>query len=166
MYTLKRMLRHLGIPRWWLRRVLPPASLLRIEMEVADSETRHGAEIRVALEANLGLAPLMQGQTARQRAEAVFSSLRVWDTELNNGVLIYLLLADREFEIVADRGLAKAIDQSEWERLCREMEAHFQQGRHEDGLIHGVHVIGKKLEALFPRLAGDVNELPDRPVIL
>jgi uncharacterized membrane protein len=120
----------------------------------------------VALETSLGWRSLLQGETARQRAEAVFTSLRVWNTELNNGVLIYLLLADREFEIVADRGLARVVEQAEWEQLCRTMEADFRAGRHEKALLHGIDVIGKRLGTLYPHLANDTNELPDRPVIL
>jgi uncharacterized membrane protein len=166
MHKLIRVFRHLSYPSWWLRRVLPRSSLDRIGKAVADSEAHHGAEIRVALETSLGWRSLLQGETARQRAEAVFTSLRVWNTELNNGVLIYLLLADREFEIVADRGLARVVEQAEWEQLCRTMEADFRAGRHEKALLHGIDVIGKRLGTLYPHLANDTNELPDRPVIL
>jgi uncharacterized membrane protein YgcG len=166
MGRLKRLLKHLSYPGWWLRQAISETGLNRIENAIADSETRHGAEIRVALETSLGIRPLLIGQTARQRAEAVFSLLRVWDTELNNGVLIYLLLADREFEIIADRGLAHVIAQEDWEILCREMEGYFRAGQHEEALLHGIQVIGKRMEAFYPRQTDDANELPNRPVIL
>ncbi|NCS66245.1 MAG: hypothetical protein COS39_03620 [Hydrogenophilales bacterium CG03_land_8_20_14_0_80_62_28] len=166
MSGIMRILKHLSYPGWWLRRMLPPASLGRIEKAVADAEAGHGGQIRVALETSLGLFALLKGQTARLRAEEVFSQLRVWDTELNNGVLIYWLLADREFEIVVDRGLARAVGQEDWARLCREMAAHFQAGRHEAALLHGIEAMSKYLEVLYPGDAGDINELPDRPVIL
>jgi uncharacterized membrane protein len=166
MNRLMRTLTHLTLPDWWLRRTLSRAALDRIERAVTDSEARHGAEIRVVLETGLGLLPLLKGQTARQRAEALFASLRVWDTELNNGVLIYLLLADREFEIVADRGVARAIGQDQWEGLCRAMETHFRAGHHEAALLYGIGELGKRLEALYPHRADDADELPDRPLIL
>ncbi len=166
MQMLKRLFKHLSYPAWWLHRVIPQSSLDRIEKAITDSEAHHGAEIQVALETGLGIGHLAKGKTARQRAEEVFSLLRVWDTELNNGVLIYVLLADREFEIVADRGLARSIEQEEWERLCRTMEKHFRAGQHELALLHGIETIGKRLEVLYPRLVSDINELPNRPVIL
>lgn len=166
MNRLLRTLTHLSLPDWWLHRTLPRAALDRIERAVADSEARHGAEIRVVLETGLGWLPLLKGQTARQRAEALFATLRVWDTDLNNGVLIYLLLADHEFEIVADRGVARAVGQDQWEALCRAMETHFRAGRHEEALLHGIRELGKRLEALYPRRADAANELPDRPLIL
>ncbi len=166
MNGIVRILKHLRYPGWWLRRVLSPATLGRIEQAVADSEAGHGGQIRVALETGLGLFALLKGQTARQRAEEVFSQLRVWDTELNNGVLIYWLLADRKFEIIADRGLTRAVDPQGWARLCRDMEVHFQAGRHEAALLHGIEAIGNYLEVLYPRHTDDTNELPNRPAIL
>lgn len=161
-----RLLKHLSYPAWWLRRTFASDALERIGQAVTKSEARHGAEIRVAIEVRLELVALVRGQTARQRAEEVFSQLRVWDTEANNGVLIYMLLADHQFEIVADRGIARLVPQSEWERLCREMEGHFREGRHEQALLHGIEEIGERFATLFPRTERDVNELPDQPAIL
>ena len=166
MNKLIRMLKHLSYPDWWMRRVLPPDSLHRIEQAVAASEAGHGGEIRIAFETSLGWLSLFKGQTTRQRAEDVFSRLRVWDTEDNNGVLIYMLLADRQFEIVADRGLAHVVEHEEWARLCNEMEARFHDQGYEEAFLYGIQVIGQWLKARFPHLPGDANELPDRPVIL
>src|SRR5574340_1115776 len=103
--ALKRIMRHLSSGLAAARRAFPPRALDAIERVIRETEARHDGQIRFAVEAALDLAPLLAGQTARQRAIEVFSQLRVWDTEHNNGVLIYLLLADRDAEIVADRGL-------------------------------------------------------------
>lgn len=166
MSKLKRMFRHLAFPDWWLWRRLPTATLTRIERAVADSEAGHLGEIRVVVEASLDLLPLLRGQDARARALEVFSMQRVWDTEANNGVLIYLLLADRDVEILADRGLAARLPAREWEAICLEMEARFRTGQYENALLHGVREVDRLLRMHFPRLPqkADANELPDRPL--
>jgi len=166
MNKLIRMLKHLSYPDWWLRRVLPPDSLHRIEKAVAGSEAGHGGEIRVAFETSLGLLPLLRGQTTRSRAEEVFSMLRVWDTEANNGVLIYLLFADHQFEIVADRGVARLVEPAHWAHLVSEMEARLGTRGYEEALLYGIQEIGQWVQLKFPQASGDVNELPDRPVML
>ncbi len=163
---LARLLRHLLYPEWLGYRALPRAALDRIGAAVAASEARHGGEIRFAVEGSLHLIPLLAGKTARDRAVEVFSQLRVWDTEHNNGVLIYLLLADRDVEIVADRGIARRIPQAEWDDICRAMEARFKNGRYEEGLLLGIGETGKRLEVLFPAGPDNPNELPDRPARL
>jgi uncharacterized membrane protein len=164
--NLKRILKHLVYPDWLAWRALPAASLARIETAIADSEVRHTGEIRFAVEASLGPLPLLRGQSARQRAVEVFSDLRVWDTEANNGVLVYLLLADRDVEIVADRGITQRVPQERWEDICREMERRFRAGRYEEGVIQGIAGIGRVLESVHPRQANNPNELPDRPLRL
>ncbi len=110
--------------------------------------------------------PLLAGQTARQRAIEVFSQLRVWDTEHNNGVLIYLLLADRDVEIVADRGVHAKLGQATWEAVCQEMEAAFRQGKFEEGVIAGIRSVGAHLARHYPQVGTKTNELPDRPVLI
>jgi uncharacterized membrane protein YgcG len=163
---LQRLIRHLFVPPWWWRRAFPRESLSAIEAAVRESERRHHGEIRVAIEASLDWLPLLRGATARTRAVQVFSNLRVWDTEQNNGVLIYLLLADRHVEILADRGLHARVGQAEWERLCREMIAAFHRGEFEQGIVNGVHAVGRHLAQQFPATGANVNELPDRPTLL
>ncbi|MDP1997291.1 MAG: TPM domain-containing protein, partial [Gallionella sp.] len=130
------------------------------------TETRHDGQIRFAVEAALDLAPLLAGQTARERAVEVFSELRVWDTEHNNGVLIYLLLADRDVEIVADRGIHAKLGTEIWEAVCREMEAAFRDGQFEAGMLAGIHAVGEHLTRHFSARSGKPNEMPDRPVVL
>ena len=126
----------------------------------------HDGQIRFAVEPALELAPLLSDQTARQRAIEVFSQLRVWDTEHNNGVLIYLLLADRDVEIIADRGIHVRLGTEVWEAICRGMEAAFREGHFEAGVLAGIHAVGEHLTHHFPARSGKPNEMPDSPVLL
>lgn len=163
--TLSRLLRHLFYPAWLARRAFPAAAVRRLEVAIRDSEVRHGGEICFAFEASLHPYALWRGQSARDRAIEVFSQLRVWDTEANTGVLIYLLLADRDVEIVVDRGW-RAIDPAAWEAICREMETRFQAGRYEEGVKTGIEATGRLLGRLRPAGRAGANELPDRPIDL
>lgn len=137
-----------------------------IERTIRESEASHGGQIRFAVEPALDFAALVRGQSARQRAIEVFSQLRAWDTEHNNGVLIYLLLADRDVEIIADRGIHSRLGNAGWETICREMEQAFRQGRFEEGVIAGIKAVGGHLEKHFPNRPAGPSELPDRPVII
>jgi uncharacterized membrane protein len=161
-----RILKHLCYGPWRLRRVLPRHALKAIAEEIRESETKHGGEIRVAVEISLDWRRLLRRETPRERALEVFSDLRVWDTERNNGVLIYLLLADRDVEIVADRGIDRLVGAEAWERICHEMEAAFRKGDFEAGIVAGVQAVGSHLEKHFagPDLHGD--ELANHPVII
>lgn len=163
---MKRILSHLLQSRYRVRRVFPAASLGRIEHAIRDAEREHNGEIRFAIEAALPWAELARGQSARERAIEVFSRLRVWDTEHNNGVLIYLLLADRDVEIVADRGVDARVTRQAWEEICREMEAFFRRGEFEAGLLAGIRAVAAHLRRHYPKSADDPNEIPDRPLIL
>lgn len=163
---IARIFRHLAFPDWWWRRHLSEATLARIQKAVEQAEQGHSGEIRVAVEASLEPGALLRGVTARERALEVFSSLRVWDTEENNGVLLYVLLADRDVEIVADRGVARAVAQAEWETICQEMEARFRADQPEQALTSGALRIGGRLRSLFPATGNSANQLPDRPVLL
>ncbi len=164
--NLKRIMRHLSTGRASVRRAFPPHALEAIERAIRDTEARHDGQIRFAVEAALDLSPLLAGQTAQERAIEVFSELRVWDTEHNNGVLIYLLLADRDVEIVADRGIHARLGQETWETICSEMEAAFRNGLFELGVLAGVCAVGEHLARHFPASGGKPNEMPDRPVVL
>lgn len=164
---MKRMLRHHAIPRWARMRPFPRAALDAIEGAIRQSETRHRGEIVFAVEPALDLPDLWRGRTAAQRAVQVFSHLRVWDTEENNGVLIYLLLADRDVEIVADRGVHRRVGADGWEAICRRMEAAFREGRFEAGVIEGVRAVADILAREYPDTGvTNPNELPNRPVVL
>ena len=161
-----RILRHLfGLPGA-VARAFPPAAMSAIEKAIARGEDEHRGEIRFAAEATLDPGALFSGRSARQRAIDVFSELRIWDTEENNGVLIYLLLADHDVEIVADRGLNAKVGAGEWEQICHRMEAAFAQGDFQRGALDGVREISALLTRHYPARLGDRNELPDRPAIL
>jgi uncharacterized membrane protein len=161
-----RILRHLTMPQWRAGRVLPRGALLQFERAIAESESRHSGQIRFAVENALDFPALLRGQSARERAIDVFAALRVWDTEHNNGVLIYLLLADRDVEIVADRGIHEKVGNRAWEEACREMETAFREGRFEAGVLGGIAKVSRYLETHFPRQGLGPNELPNPPVVL
>jgi len=146
--------------------VLGAGALARVEQRIAESERRHSGEIRVCVEAGLPLSYLWRRAPARERALSMFGKLRVWDTEANNGVLIYLLLAERTIEIVADRGIASRVSSDEWETVCRTMEQHFREGRFPEGAVAGIESVGALLARHFPSEGGDRNEQPNRPVLL
>jgi uncharacterized membrane protein len=137
-----------------------------IERAIRETEAQHDGQIRFAVEAALDWTPLLAGQIARERALEVFSELCVWDTEHNNGVLIYLLLADRDVEIVADRGINKKLDPEIWETICREMEAAFRNGQFEAGILAGIRAVSERLAQHFPPRSGKPNEISDSPVVL
>ena len=163
---MKRIARHLMATQWRVGRAFPAASLAAIDDAIKASEATHSGEIRFAVEGALHTEPLLRGQTARERAIDVFSQLRIWDTERNNGVLIYLLLADRDVEIVADRGIDAKVAPQEWERICRAMEAAFRKADFEGGVIGGIREVTRHLAEHFPPIDGDRDELPDKPVVL
>ncbi|HSD74104.1 MAG TPA: TPM domain-containing protein [Steroidobacteraceae bacterium] len=163
---LRRLFRHLFTTSLHAHRCFPTHALNAIEQEIRSSEARHGGEIRFAIEIALEGPTLWQNLSPRQRALDVFARLRVWDTARRNGVLIYLLLADRDVEIVADRGFDGLVTQAEWEGACLVMEAQLRAGRYKEGAIAGIHALSALIERHFPPEPREVNELPNRPVIL
>lgn len=163
---LLRFFKHLLVPHWFARRAFPAAVLDRIEAIIKQSESAHRGEIRFALEGSLHWAPLLQGATTHSRAVTVFSDLRVWDTEENTGVLIYLQLLDRDFEIVADRGINARVQQREWEAICQRMQAAFREGQYEVGVIAGLKDITALLTQHFPARDDNPDELSNKPVVL
>jgi uncharacterized membrane protein len=164
--TLRRLLRHLVMDRGDLHRMLPPAALARIEKVIGEGEARHAGQVCFAVEAALPVSRVWQGTTPRQRALEAFSLLRVWDTEHNDGVLIYVLLADRDVEIVADRGIHAKVGDAAWTGICQAMEKSFRAGRYGEAVEEGVHAVSDLLARHSPRTSGDRNEIPDRPVVL
>ena len=166
MVNITRIVRHLATPPWRVRRAFPPQVLSAVEPAIRESEARHLGEIRVVIEGALSLAALLRGQSARERALELFSQLKVWDTEHNNGVLIYLLMADRDMEVVADRGIHRRVDTAEWERLCRVMEAHFRNREFERGVLEAVAGVAAHCERHYPTSGVNPNELPDKPTVL
>jgi len=135
---IRRIGKHLLAHRWRVRRIFPPKVLAAIEAAIKASETMHTGQICFVVEGALDGAPLFRDQPARERALDIFSQLRIWDTVHNNGVLIYLLLADRDFEIVADRGIDAKVGRAGWEKICVEMETEFRTGNFQGGVIRGI----------------------------
>ncbi|MBW8457468.1 MAG: TPM domain-containing protein [Thiobacillus sp.] len=166
MVNFKRWARHLFMPPWAWRRAFPQTTLDAIEATIRMSETRHGGEIRFAIENRLPGILAWRGMSGRERAIEMFSNLRVWDTEHNSGVLIYLLLADHDIEIVADRGIAARVDPAAWEAVAQTMEAAFRQGKFERGALAGIEQIGALLAGHFPPSGQNPDELANRPVIV
>jgi len=163
---IRRIGRHLLEHRWRLRRIFPQQVLARIEQAIKAGEATHAGQVRFVVEGALDGAPLLRNQPARERALDIFSQLRIWDTVHNNGVLIYLLLADHDFEIVADRGIDSRVGHAGWEKICQQMEADFRSGDFESGVIKGIEAVSRELAAHFPRNGGGSNELPDAPVVM
>jgi uncharacterized membrane protein len=164
--SIRRIGRHLLEHRWRLRRIFPPQALARIEQAIKSGEATHSGQVRFVVEGALDGAPLFRNQPARERALDVFSQLRIWDTVHNNGVLIYLLLADRDVEIVADRGIDAKVGAEGWEKICSEMETAFRAADFERGVIKGIEAVSRELARHFPRVGGGTNELPDAPVVI
>jgi uncharacterized membrane protein len=162
--NLTRFFQHLLRDR--VRAAFPPRAMSAIELAIAEQERRHDGELRFAVEAALPFSDLVRGISARERAIELFSRLRVWDTEQNCGVLIYLLLADKRVEIVADRGIDARVGHAAWESICGAMQREFAAGRFEDGVIAGVGAISDLLATHFPPRDANPDELPNVPIIV
>jgi uncharacterized membrane protein len=163
--------------RWWrhavwtrgkLRRAFPVQALDEIERAITASESTHSGEVRFAVEGALEPQEVWAAKTPRDRALEVFASLGVWDTEANNGVLIYLLLADRDVEIVADRGYNGRVTPAEWSAVCAAMEQRLRAGQHVAGVLEGVHAASALMARHYPPGPGgrEVDQLPNRPAVL
>lgn len=164
--NIQRIAKHLWVTKRQVNRAFPASTLSMIEKAIKASETAHVGEVRFAVEGALDGVPLFKGQSARERAVEVFSQLRVWDTQHNNGLLIYLLLADRAVEIVADRGIDAKVGPQEWNKVCQQMQTAFRQSNYEGGVLQGVQAVTQHLVAHFPADGHSGNELPDKPVVL
>jgi uncharacterized membrane protein len=163
---IKRIAKHLLAHNWRARRLFPPQVLAAIEQAIKKGEATHSGQVRFVVEGALDGAPLFRDQPARQRALDIFSHLRIWDTHHNNGVLIYLLLADRKVEIVADRGIDAKVGKAGWEKICKVMETDFRHGNFAGGVIKGIAAVSQELAAHFPKHGAGPNELPDKPVVI
>jgi uncharacterized membrane protein len=162
----KRIVNHLFIWPGIVKRYFPKESMKRIERVISTSETTHFGEICFVVESNLHVFDILRKKTANKRAIEVFSQFHVWDTAQNNGVLIYLLLADHDFEIVADRGIHHHVGKEGWEQISREMEQLFKQGDFELGVMYGISKISEHLDQYFPSDGKNINELRNAPVVI
>src|SRR5580693_6529868 len=163
---IKRIGKHLIEHHWRVRRIFPQAALDLIEQAIKAGEATHSGQVRFVVEGSLDGKPLFSGQSARERALDIFAHLRIWDTAHNNGVLIYLLLADRDVEIIADRGIDAKVGADGWENICKQMEADFRAGNFERGAVKGIEAVSRELARHFARAGGGPNELPDAPVVI
>ncbi len=166
MSFLKRFFRHVWMSPLQVRRAFPQATLDAIEHTITASEVGHRGQLRFVVEAELTTGQLWHDLTARQRATDVFSSLRVWDTEENNGVLIYVLLADRKVEVVADRGIHKHVGDERWRAICKELELHYRKGDFATGSVTAIQKIGAELAFYFPSRGVHTNEQSDKPIVM
>jgi uncharacterized membrane protein len=162
----KRLLRHLVTDHQSVARAFPPEAMRAIEKAIGEEERRHSGQLRVAVEAALPLSELVHGVGSRERAIGWFGRLGVWDTKHNAGVLIYLLLAERRVELVADRGIHSKVGNAAWEAICGEMQQEFARGQFERGAVIGVRAISDLLAEHFPPSGDGRNDLPDKPVVL
>ncbi|HWY96269.1 MAG TPA: TPM domain-containing protein [Steroidobacteraceae bacterium] len=163
---IKRIGKHLLEHHWRAKRVFPKQALALIEQAIKAGEATHSGQVRFVVEGALDGAPLFKNQSARARALDIFSQLRIWDTAHNNGVLIYLLLADRQVEIIADRGIDAKVGAAGWQKICAAMQSDFRAGNFESGAIKGIQAVSQQLAAHFPKHGAGPNELPDAPVVM
>lgn len=166
MVKFSRWLKHAFIVPWRWRLVFPADVLINIEKAIKQSETQHNGELRFALENALPLGRVWRGLTVRQRATEVFSNLRVWDTEDNSGVLIYVQIVDREVHILADRGINKRVSQAEWDAIASTIQSEYHQGNFKLGSLKGIEAITALLAKHFPAKAKNPNELSNQPVVI
>jgi uncharacterized membrane protein len=163
---LMRVIRHLATTRFSTRRRFPPATRAAIEQAIKECESRHAGEIRFVVETAFGLPELWHDVAPRQRALQLFGQLGVWDTAHNSGVLVYVDLADRVVEIIADRGIAARVPPAEWAAVCRQMEHHYREGRFREGSVVGILGVAALLGRHFPGRTPGGDELPSQPVLL
>jgi uncharacterized membrane protein len=161
-----RLWRHFVTDRADVHRTFPKDDLDRIQRTIADGETRHAGQVCFAVEAALPLPRIWHRLRPRARALEAFGLLRIWDTEANDGVLLYVLLADHAVEIVADRGIDARVGDAAWQAICRKIEAAFRAGRFADGVDEGIREISALLAQHSPRSGPGRNEIPDAPVVL
>ena len=164
--TFGRIFRHLSYPGWRVSRAFPKVALKAIEVEIGRSENTHDGELRFVVVGGLDVSRLWRGVSARQHAVEVFSQLRVWDTEHNSGVLIYVQLADRQVEILADRGVHQKVGDATWQTICAGMQNSFRTGKFEQGAVDGVQAVSRVLVEHFPAHRDNPDELSNDVVLM
>ncbi len=165
-HPIIRFFQHLVSNPWQVQRHFSSEALHNIEKAIVASEKTHAGEIRFVVEAGLHPYEIVFNKTPKKRAIELFGRLNIWDTEHNNGVLIYLLLADRDVEIVGDRGVHQHVGHDGWEVICREMEALFRKNEFEAGVLQGIDKISAVLQQHFPQDGASKNEISNKPLIL
>lgn len=166
MNRLKRLTRHLRNTSATGRRLFPPATLKAIEATIAAGEKLHRAEMRLVVEPAIPLGQVLQGTTPRERARELFTHYRIWDTEENCGILIYVNLADHKVEIISDRGVSRVLGKAEWQEICHTMTRGFAQGDFHGSTVAALEQLNTLLQARFPAEGSAGHELSNRPLIL
>ena len=161
-----RFLRHLTLTQASVRLAFPARTCKALSQRIRESEAQHAGQLRLVIEGALDLGALWRGQSAHERARELFAHLGVWDPPHNNGELVYVLMADRSVEIVADRGIDACCGQAAWNRITRAMAQQFASGDFEQGMLQGIEAITRLLARHFPPLTGQSNDLPDSPLLL
>lgn len=164
--SLSRFIKHLCSHSRKVGQCFSKADLAAITKAIVDSESKHSGQICFAVEGALEVPALLKNFSPRDRAIEVFANLKIWDTEHNNGVLIYVLLADHAVEIVSDRGIYASADVSTWDVICREMESKFARNQYRAGALSGIELVSKVLQEHFPKSAASKNEIANEPVLL
>ena len=162
--SITRLLRHFAMTHWYMRSVFSASVLDAITSQIKQCESTHGGEIRVVVEADLSTRALLRDQSSRERATDVFAHLHMWDTQARNGVLIYLCLADRAIEIIADRGFEGKITSQQWTAVCEALQRACSHGQYQQALCDTIQAVSKLIAMHYPKADG--NELPDRPMLL
>jgi len=163
---LRRTLRHLFSTRNEAERAFPPDALTAITEAITAGEQTHRGEVRLIVEKGLPMSLAWAGVTNRQRAIALFADYGIWDTEDNCGVLIYVNLADRKVDIIADRGIDRRIDAATWQAVCDTMTRGFARGEFRAATLGAIAQVNQLLRSHFPSGGARPNELPDQPVML
>ena len=163
---LRRILMHWRLSPWQVRRRFNRATLAAIQQAIAASEQRHRGELRFVIEGHLSLLQLLRGLTARARAARLFDQLKIGHTAEHSGILLYVLLAERQVEIVADHGITARVTQEKWDALCARMTQLFAAGRYQEGALAGIDGATRLLSAHFPARADNPDELDDAPLVL
>lgn len=162
---LKRLWRHLITTTRDGRKTFPPSALQAIQAVIAKGETLHRAEVRLVIEPSLSLADVFDKTTARERARELFAEYRIWDTEENCGILIYVNLADHQVEIVSDRAVGRALNPQDWQAVCHTMTAGFARGDYQGSVTTALEHLNRILHERFPDRGG-ANELSNQPIVL
>ena len=166
MINFKRLWRHLTTSQASGRRAFPKDVLADIQKTIAEGEQLHRAEVRIIIEPAMPLGELLDDLHPRARARMLFSDYRIWDTEENCGVLIYLNLADHQVEIVADRGVGRLVQPEEWQAICDTMTEHLKRGAFRDSTIAALGQLNTLLHQKLPATGERVNQLSDKPIFL
>jgi len=151
--SIQRLFKHWFTGPREAARAFPLDALERLQQIITEGEQTHRAEVRLIIEAAMPLRKVWRGMSTRQRAIDLFGSYRVWDTEENNGVLLYLNLAEHQLELVTDRAAARAVTHEDWQKICDPMLAAFRQGAYEEGTAQGLRAIHRELHEVFPAQA-------------